>query len=351
MSGQNPPIDLTPAREAGIDHADYRVVVPSKHTTRAYVTAREFLVELSRVTGSATTALDRLPMHVLSKAIKRTGVLQRLGPMRSAWRQGRYDVVFVPEDQLGFFPPMGLRRRVVPWCMDSWPKFDAGLHAFFKKFGVQRACFTQRAAAARCQEALPDIDACWMPESTPPGLYDAATPLADRSIRLISYGRQLDGVNEAMAALGDATSGVFDATACRQRFADMTDLRRALGQTRATIAYPRSTTDPTFSGGSETMTLRYLEAVASGTVLLGQAPREMIDLFGFDPVVPATPDTLRSVVQDLDDRPERYQAHADRCHARFLQVGTSAVRARQFADWLRTGAVPFSQGSSRTLAA
>ncbi|MEM6757390.1 MAG: glycosyltransferase [Planctomycetota bacterium] len=330
---------------------EYRVVVPSKHTTRAYVTARAFFVELARATGSASTALDHWPIHLLSKAIKRAGLPQRLGPRRSAWRDGRHDVVFVPEDQLGFFPPMGLRRRVVPWCMDSWPRFDAGLHAFFERFGVQRACFTQRAAVERCRAAMPDLDACWMPESTPPGLYESATPLADRSIRLISYGRQLDGVNEAMAEVGDAATGVFDATACRKRFADMADLRRALGQTRATIAYPRSTTDPAFSGGSETMTLRYLEAVASGTVLLGQAPREMIDLFGFDPVIQATPDTLRSVVQDLNDRPERYQAHADRCHARFLQVGTSAVRARQFADWLRTGAVPFSQGSSRTLAA
>ncbi|MEM0913990.1 MAG: glycosyltransferase [Planctomycetota bacterium] len=331
---------------------DYRVVVPSKHTTRAYLTARQFFVELMKATGSGTLALDRLPIHVLSKAIKRLGMLQRLGPMRSAWRRGRYDVVFVPEDQLGFFPPLGLRRELVPWCMDSWPKFDAGLHGFFEKFGVRRACFTQRAAVERCRAAMPEIAASWMPESTPPEIYDASLPLADRPTRIISYGRQLDGMNEALAALGDESSGVLDAATCRRRFADLDSLRAAIGRARTTLAYPRSLTHTDFSGGSETMTLRYLEAVASRTVLMGATTQEMVDLFGFDPVIEATPGTVGDLVREVVEHPERYQDHVDRCHARFLEVGTTVVRARQFADWLRTGAAPFSeQGAGDTLAA
>ena len=55
-------------------------------------------------------------------------------------------------------------------------------------------------------------------------------------------------------------------------------------QTMAAI-FPCSLTHPERSGPVETVTHRYFESMASKCLIIGHAPRELIDLFGYNPAI------------------------------------------------------------------
>jgi hypothetical protein len=95
------------------------------------------------------------------------------------------------------------------------------------------------------------------------------------------------------------------------------------------------------------MTLRYLEAIASKTLVLGQSPRELVELFGFDPVVVADADNVNDLLGEVSRDPQRFQAHVDLAYARFLDVASAKVRARQFVEWLTTGQAPYADPMPR----
>jgi hypothetical protein len=77
------------------------------------------------------------------------------------------------------------------------------------------------------------------------------------------------------------------------------------------------------------MTHRYLESIASRCLVLGRAPAQLVDLLGFDPVVPADLSApwpqVREVLSDL----ARYQHQVDAAYDRVRDVGSWDVRMRE----------------------
>jgi len=58
-----------------------------------------------------------------------------------------------------------------------------------------------------------------------------------------------------------------------------------LAGTKISICFPSNIIHPERSGDIETMTIRYLQSIASKCLILGKAPKEIISLFGYNPVV------------------------------------------------------------------
>jgi hypothetical protein len=58
-----------------------------------------------------------------------------------------------------------------------------------------------------------------------------------------------------------------------------------LVRSRISIYVPSSTTDPSRSGEIETMTTRYLQSMIAKCLIVGKAPKELIALFGYNPVI------------------------------------------------------------------
>jgi hypothetical protein len=63
------------------------------------------------------------------------------------------------------------------------------------------------------------------------------------------------------------------------------DFIAGLAKTKISICVPSSVTHPERSGNIETMTIRYLQSMVSKCLIVGHAPKEMIDLFGYNPVI------------------------------------------------------------------
>ncbi|MGW1497782.1 hypothetical protein ACWCQW_04190 [Streptomyces mirabilis] len=76
------------------------------------------------------------------------------------------------------------------------------------------------------------------------------------------------------------------------------------------------------------MTQRYLESMASGCLVLGQAPPELVSLMGFNPVIEIDWRDPVQQVLDILASPSGWQPAVDRALSRLQEVGDWSVRVR-----------------------
>lgn len=224
--------------------------------------------------------------------------------------------------------PYGLGREIVPMLWDCWPDTWPGLERALRRLRVRLCFVTASAVADRLAGRLPGIEFVHVPEGVDPADYSAGPPLAERPIDVYELGRRHRGVHEALmrARLDEACRMVCAAPGGRKGLAAAYPTWRgycaALAATKITLSFPRSMTDAACAA-VETMTMRYFEAMLSGCLIVGHAPRELVELAGYDPVVEmdmADPaGQLRTMLADIG----RWQPLVDR----------NLRRAREIASW------------------
>ena len=120
-------------------------------------------------------------------------------------------------------------------------------------------------------------------------------------------------------------------------------LVEAMGDAKVTIALPRSITHPKVAGDIETLTQRYWECMLSRIVMVGHAPKELVDLIGYNPVVEYNVNdnangnlnehlmkTIKVVLEHIED----YQELVDKNRQTALEVGDWTSRMNQVMGWL-----------------
>lgn len=220
--------------------------------------------------------------------------------------------------------PNGLAAELVPYVFDCWPSaYDEWRH-FLRRYRIKTAFFSARQSADWVREHVAGVDAIWMPEAIDPAPYQNDVPIDQRTIDVLELGRRSatfhDRITEHCRQRGYChryqlapTSLVFD---------DRAAFLQGMTQTKIMICFPCSQTNPERSGDVETMTLRYLEGMASGCVVLGHAPQELLDLFGYNPVVEADMDRPGLQIDTILGAIDSYQPLIERNRSRLAAVGT-----------------------------
>ena len=94
-------------------------------------------------------------------------------------------------------------------------------------------------------------------------------------------------------------------------FPDFDSMVAGIRSSKITICYPQCDTKPWRAGNIETLTQRYWEGMLSGTLIAGRAPKELIDLCGYNPVITFGEHPAQQI-EDVLDHIEDYQELADR---------------------------------------
>jgi hypothetical protein len=127
-------------------------------------------------------------------------------------------------------------------------------------------------------------------------------------------------------------------------FDSRASLVSGLANSRISLCFPASDTHPSRAGSVEVLTQRYLEALASGCLIVGRSPRDLVALLGFDPAINLDLDTPADHLRSLLEHIDAYQAHVDRGVERVREVGRWDQRVRQLLSVLRDGPASRSGG-------
>lgn len=212
--------------------------------------------------------------------------------------------------------PKLLSHEIVPFLWDVWPDKIAPLIRFIRRNKIRTLFCTSSQIVEILKSRLSGVEIHWIPEGIKVEAYPKGEVLKNRPVDILSYGRQMIPVTDKLRdlALSEKLNVLFregDA----HLFSTFDDLVNGLQSSKITICYPQSVTHPERAQNIETLTQRYWEAMLTGSLLVGQVPKELVEVCGYNPVIELG-DNPASVIRDVLTHIEDYQELADKNRAR-----------------------------------
>lgn len=231
--------------------------------------------------------------------------------------------------------PVSLWTRFIPYFFDCWEPQFSRWESFFRRNRTKIAFLTARYSAEYFQRRFPRRRFVWLPECVDPSEYQGEKSLADRTIDVFELGRKYDAFHKKLTpTLADAgMTHLYEKVKGVIVFPEFDDFVAGMGNSRISVCFPQSLTNPERCGKVETVTLRYFESMASKCVIVGKCPLELCDLFGYNPVIEVNdPAEVVGIVRNIPD----FQSLVDKNYARLLEVGTHSARVDTLIHELRT---------------
>ncbi len=213
--------------------------------------------------------------------------------------------------------------RVAPWFIrdarksiylwDAWPGRHSAVKAFVESWGVQYAFVSSSQAVERLSRMSEKCTFVWVPEAIDPDRYQHR-PVREKDIDVLQLGRKYEAHHEQIVpALQKAgKTYLYEREKGRIIFPAREEFVSGLARSKVSICVPSSLTHPERAGDIETMTLRYLQSIVSKSVVLGHAPAEMVELFGYNPVVEIDMADPAGQVLDILSNYENYLSLVER---------------------------------------
>lgn len=203
-----------------------------------------------------------------------------------------------------------------------------------KKHQVRTAIFTSSQTAERMRQRFPETNIMYCPEAVDSSCYKQGKLLKERRIDLLEFGRgsgidfnENQNGNKKFQYVCTKVNGKFTYT--------NKQLYEAMGDAKVTIALPRSITQPEVAGDIETLTQRYWECMLSRMVMVGQAPKELTELIGYNPVIEIDKEHFTEQILNILTYIDDYQKLVDKNHEVALRYGDWSVRMREIINWLQ----------------
>lgn len=220
------------------------------------------------------------------------------------------------------------RYEIVPMIWDCWPQYFEKTCKWLKRHQVHTAIFTSSQTADRMRERLPYMNIIWCAEALNDSDYKKGMPLKERSIDVLEFGRSNENVVRAENLIKRGLN--YICTKQDGKFVYTNEqLCEAMGKAKVSIALPRSMTQPEITGDVETLTQRYWECMFSRMVMVGHAPKELVDFIGYNPVVELKSNvSSEALVADVVEHIGDYQGLVDRNRETAERLGSWNVRMK-----------------------
>lgn len=229
--------------------------------------------------------------------------------------------------------PGYLNHEIIPLIWDCWPCFFEKTCAWLKKYQVQTAIFTSSQTAERMKEYFPKMNVLTITEGIDTDNWDEGRKLIDRLIGLYEIGSVQRGLFRKKHP--EEYKRLFNKPE-EWGFRTQEDYKRLLTNSRLTVIFPRSITEPETAQDIETLTQRYWECMLSRILMVGHAPKELTDLIGYNPVIELDMEHDLEQIENLLAHIEDYQPLVDRNRETALKMGSWDIRMKQVMEWLRS---------------
>lgn len=183
--------------------------------------------------------------------------------------------------------------NVIPMLWDCWPDKWEIMIKDFKLFDINTVFVTSSQVVKRIN-AETNVHAVWIPEGINASLYNKGKELKDRTIDVMDMGRRMLEYEEVITKLQKEgviqhviTSKIDNDGNLDDKHVVYTneELHQMMSDSKIMICFPRCDTNPQTAGNIETLTQRYWEAMLSRCIIIGRAPKELIQFLGYSPVI------------------------------------------------------------------
>ena len=210
---------------------------------------------------------------------------------------------------------------IIPVVWDCWPECESALLRFVRRNRVKTIFCTASHTASMVKRAIPSVDAVWLPEGIDISVYPKGPALQERNIDILEMGRKMESVHNVILAHRFKQPVVHLYQTDKLVFPDNESMVAGMQNTKISICYPQSDTNPEHAGNIETMTQRYWEFMLTGALIVGRAPKELVKFCGYNPVVelgdkPA--EQIESILAHISD----YQPLVDKNRATAERIGS-----------------------------
>lgn len=224
-------------------------------------------------------------------------------------------------------------HEVIPFVWDCWPNVFEKLCKWLCKYNVKTMIVTCKETKDKLQERFPEMNILAVIEGIDIETYGAGKELVDREIDYLEYGRNTDCVVKYNYPEG---TRILRGQANGLNMLPYDVLFDAMKNSKVVVAYPKTWTNPEWAGGLETMTQRYWECMLSRMVMIGHAPKELIDFIGYNPVIEVDLEHPNEQLQNVLSNIADYQESVNRNRETALRMASWELRMREVINFLKS---------------
>jgi hypothetical protein len=201
--------------------------------------------------------------------------------------RGDYLVVFMStwdfNEAMPYFMAEG---RKYAYIFDAWSQVHENIIKFVNKWNIDHVFVSSNQAATMLNDYGTRCEFHWIPEGIDYRTYRFYS-YAEKDIDVLQMGRKFDKYHKAIAGHLEYNDirYLYEKVKGEVIFPEHEDFINGLARTKISICFPSNITHPERAGEIETLTNRYLQSMASKCLIVGHAPNELIELFGYNPVI------------------------------------------------------------------
>ena len=249
----------------------------------------------------------------------------------------KYELPTIKEDdykaQLRFVEPVSISfdtfpgyafYEIIPVIWDCWPIHFEKTCQWFVKHNVKTAIFTSSQTADNMRRRFPEMKILTITEGINTSVFkNNYKRIKEKEINLFEISTLRRSYFKKKYPI--EYSKLCNISPTRSTKSDE-DFRSVLFDTKVTIMFPRCDTRPQIAGNIETLTQRYWECMLSGMIMVGRAPKELIDLIGYNPVLDLNRENEIEHVEDIIKHAEDYQELVDKNRKTALSMADWSLR-------------------------
>ena len=206
-----------------------------------------------------------------------------------------------------FLPDGFFSRNNYIYMYDVWPRFHEWIFPMLDFFNVRFVFFSSKQVFEDHLRKYPQskCKSMWLPEAIKASDYHFES-YANKDIDVLEFGRRYEAYHAriAEALQSNGSNHVYRKTGEALLFPDKASFVRGLARAKITVCVPSNITHPERAEYISTMTLRYLQAMASKVLIVGIMPMDMKALFPYTPIVEIdmdhAADQLLEVLENYD---------------------------------------------------
>jgi hypothetical protein len=172
------------------------------------------------------------------------------------------------------------------YFFDAWVHNHDKIEEFIKLAGVTNVFFSSRQVTEMFRSKQLKCNFYWVPEGVDTAVYKF-NDYSKKDIDVLCFGRKYDALHNKIEA-GLAQRGIsylYEKQKGKLVFDGRSSFIDGLARAKISICIPSDITHPERAGAISTMTIRYLQSMASKTLIVGYMPEEMKELFDYCPIV------------------------------------------------------------------